>query len=358
MSLRDLALAFDPSDPIERAWTPPAGWYYDAELYELEHRAVFHRSWQLACRVDEVKEPGQWRAGCFAREPWVVVRQEDGSVRAFSNVCRHKGREVVTDAGEGPLVCGYHGWKYGADGGLKSAPKMAGVQDFDKSAMSLPELRCETWGPWVFVNLDDGADDLADELAPLTEALDASGWGELKYYSSTSWDIACNWKVYADNYLDGGYHIPHMHPSLDAQLDMESYGTELFNRFNIQSSGRGEGNQGGRIGDGAIYAWLYPNLALNRYGSCLDSNYIVPVGPDRCRVVYEFFFHPDVPDAEIAASVEQSAVTQREDIEICESVQRGVVSARYHRGRYAPKLELGEHHFHGLLAADYRRALG
>jgi choline monooxygenase len=122
-----------------------------------------------------------------------------------------------------------------------------------------------------------------------------------------------------------------------------------------------------RIGPGAIYAWIYPNFMLNRYGPCLDTNYVVPLGPDRCRVDYEFFFLGNGDgdgdgDEEarrfVEQSIEQSAVTQREDIAICESVQLGLGSRHYDTGRYAPRVEIGEHHFHRLLAADLRRALG
>ena len=115
-----------------------------------------------------------------------------------------------------------------------------------------------------------------------------------------------------------------------------------------------------RIGDGAIYAWIYPNFMLNRYGPCLDSNYVIPLGHDKCRVLYDFFFletEGDEAKKFIEESIEQSAVTQREDIEICESVQIGLQSPAYDRGRYAPRLEIGEYHFHQLLAASFRKML-
>ena len=145
-----------------------------------------------------------------------------------------------------------------------------------------------------------------------------------------------------------------MHPTLDAQIDMASYRTELFERFSVQTADAGGDKQ--RIGDGAIYAWIYPNFMLNRYGPCLDTNHVVPLGPSRCRVDYEFWFE-DVDPEFVKASTRQADVTQKEDIEICESVQVGLRSATYDVGRYAPRVEHGEHHFHQLLAADLRRAL-
>ena len=358
--------AFDPDVPIERAWMPPSSWYTRPELFQLERRAVFAKSWHPVLRLAQVAEPGSYAAGCLFGEPYVVLRDGGGELRAFHNTCRHKGREVVTGSGRADeLVCSYHAWRYGLDGRLSSAPRVAGIQDFERGAMSLAALAVEVWGPFVFLNLDAAAAPLAASVPELDARLGATAWTALEHHATTTWDIGCNWKVYVDNYLDGGYHIPHMHPTLDAQLDMSTYRTEVFERSSIQSSHparakdeRIDYDARERIGAGAIYAWLWPNFTLNRYGPCLDTNYVEPVAPDRCRVVYEFFFDPSTPNAEdfVAESIEQSAVTQREDIAICESVQRGLASSGYDRGRYAPQVEVGEHHFHRLLAGALRAA--
>jgi len=354
---------FDPEVPVEDAWFPPSSWYTDPRFTPLEREAVLGHSWQPVCRIDEVKEPRSFASGCAGGEPWVVTRGDDGLLRAFSNTCRHKGREVVTGCGRADdLVCGYHAWRYDLDGALRSAPKMAGVRGFDRQAMSLPQLGLTTWGPWVWVHPDPTAAPLRETVTELDRRLTAGGWDRLRFVERVEWDIGCNWKVFVDNYLDGGYHVPHMHPSLDDQLDMDTYRTELFEGYNIQSSRPGEGLDGDegnqRIGEGALYAWLFPNFTLNRYGPCMDSNLVTATAPDRCHVVYDFFFDPDTDGAEefVRKSIEQSAVTQREDIEICESVQRGLGSRHYDRGRYAPQLEHGEHQFHQLLARRLRAA--
>lgn len=372
--LRQELLRFEPTVPVEEAWTPPSSWYVDPELFELERRAVFARSWQPVARAADLAEPGSYASGVFAGEPWVVVRGEDGRLRGFANTCRHKGHEVVQGCGRAErLVCGYHAWAYDDRGRLRSAPGMAGIRGFDRAEMSLPPLATEVWGPWVWVSHDaeahdPGASSLAEELSELERRLAATGWDELTYVRSASWDVRCNWKVYVDNYLDGGYHIPHMHPTLDAQIDMSTYDTEVFERYSIQSSGvsaardeRIDYDAADRIGEGAIYAWLFPNFMLNRYGGCLDTNRVVPLGPGRCRVEYEFFFADTEGETArrfIEESVEQSATTQREDIAICESVQVGLQAASYERGRYAPRLERGEHHFHSLLGRTLLAGLG
>ncbi len=357
---------FDPNVAIDRAWTPPSSWYIDGEFANWERDRVFRPAWQPVARVEQLKARGDFVSGQLAGEPWVLVRDTHGELRAFHNTCRHKGREVVQGCGHAErLVCGYHAWTYDLDGTLRRAPRMAGIQDFDRHAMSLKPLAVEVWGPWVFLNLSEHPTRLANDLSPLLARLEAGGWGKLRFVAERNWDIACNWKVYVDNYLDGGYHIQHMHPSLDAQLDMGSYRTEVFERFSVQSSrsasirdDRASLDPSQRIGSEALYVWLYPNFMLNRYGPCLDSNWVIPVAPDRCRVHYEFFFlETEGPSARrfVEESIEQSAVTQREDIAICESVQLGLQSQGYDRGRYAPSVEIGEHHFHRLLAQDLQR---
>jgi choline monooxygenase len=370
--LRDAVACFDPAIPIERASTPPSSWYTDPALYELERRAVLGRAWQPVARLEGLAEPGAYASGCSSGEPWVVLRGDDGALRAFSNTCRHKGREVVQGHGVAErLVCGYHAWTYDLRGRLRSAPRMAGIEGFDRDALSLPPLSVEAWGPWAWVNSQADAPALLPRVAELDRMLAATAWERLRFHSRTSWTLQCNWKVYVDNYLDGGYHVPHMHPSLDAQIDMGSYRTDLYGEFSVQTvepatktDARTLVDPSVRIGPRAIYAWVYPNFMINRYGPCLDTNYVVPLGPDRCRVDYEFFFlGEDDGDDEAARrfveqSIEQSVVTQREDIAICESVQLGLGSRHYDTGRYAPRVETGEHHFHRLLAADLRRALG
>jgi len=354
---------FDPTIPIERALTPPASWYASPEFWELDKRAIFANSWQPVARRDQLARPGQVISGCFAGEPYVVTRDGEG-LHALSNVCRHKAMVVAqsSDAADA-LVCPYHGWTYELGGRLRSAPKVAGIADFDRDAMSLPRWGVCEWGPWVFIHPDPDATALADELEELDRRLLATAWERLRFVAEKRWVIDCNWKVYVDNYLDGGYHIPHMHPSLDAQLDMSTYQTELFHSYSIQSSGAGrpgdartEVDSSQRIGDGALYAWLFPNFMINRYGSCMDSNWVRPLDVGRCEVVYEFYFAEPIDDAFVAKSIEQADITQREDIAISESVQRGLGSSHYDQGRYAPRIEVGEHHFHQLLHRAYAEA--
>jgi choline monooxygenase len=229
---------------------------------------------------------------------------------------------------------------------------MGKVTDFDRQEMSLPELAVCTWGPLVLLNGNATAETPFARLAPLTRRLEATGWEGLRFGGRRVYDLACNWKVYCDNYLDGGYHVPSLHPGLADGLNLESYQTELFDGFSVQSC---QGGGEPRIGSGALYAWIYPNLMLNRYGPVLDTNLVFPTGPETCRVIFDFFFDREAiadPETFIRESIAASEQVQQEDIDVCISVQQGLGSTHYERGRYAPGMEVGIHQFHQLLARD------
>jgi len=355
--LRDEVFSFDPDLPLEEGWTPPASWYTAPAFDKLERTAVFRKTWQLACRSDQVRNPGDFVAGLSFGLAWVIARGPDGVLRAMANVCRHKATQVCEGAGNLPhLTCPYHGWTYKLDGSLRTAPRVAGIRNLARGEMALPQFAVEEWGPYVFLNADVEAAPLASELTELNAALEATHWGDLTFHSRRRYVVECNWKVFCDNYLDGGYHIAHMHPSLADQLDLDSYRTELFDRFNVQTSG-GDPVGGGRIGSGAVYAWIYPNLMLNRYGPVLDTNYVIPLNSNRCEVYFDFFFDGDVDGAWIDKSLIQSDVTQQEDMWVSAKAQIGMNSGTWPRGRYAPAVEKGVQHFHRLLASDLRRAV-
>jgi choline monooxygenase len=247
---------------------------------------------------------------------------------------------------------------------------MAGVRDFDRARLALPRLEVATFGPLVMLRQDPGRE--PGELDPLRERLDAVGFEGLRFVASRRHTLECNWKVFVDNYLDGGYHVPVLHAGLAGQLDLADYRTELFPRFSIQSCpGAREAASAApgaaadfaeRVGDRALYAWIHPATMINRYGPWMDVNRVVPLGPGGTEVVFDYYLHPDfTPEgAEADAFVERSLAAsdrvQDEDRWISEAVQRGLASRAYERGRYAPRVEQAMHHFHGLLAADLARA--
>jgi choline monooxygenase len=354
---------FDPSLPIERSFTPPASWYVSKEFLELERDQVFRRSWQAVGRVDQVTKPGDYFTGCLVDDPYVVLRDGDGTLRAFHNVCRHHAAEVCQ--GEGSLtelVCPYHGWTYRLDGGLTRAPRLGRNELFERARFSLKPIAVSVFGPLVFIHLGDDPPPLASQFKELAPRLAATSTADLKFVARRFYDLRCNWKVYVDNYLDGGYHVSVLHKALAGQLDLDTYVTELFERLSIQSCRspeearpETEGDFAERIGDEALYAFVYPNFMLNRYGPILDTNWVLPLGHDRTRVIFDFYFR-DTERAGAQEFIERSIAAshrvQEEDVAICESVQKGLGSPAYDRGIYAPGVEMAAYHFHRLLAAD------
>ncbi|HXV15124.1 MAG TPA: aromatic ring-hydroxylating dioxygenase subunit alpha [Candidatus Krumholzibacteria bacterium] len=362
--LLDEVRRFDPSVPLEAAWLPPKSWYADSRFFDLECETVFKNNWLIAARSDQFKKAGDFVAGSVAGEPYVVVRGEDGALRAFFNVCRHHAAVVAVGAGcSESLVCPYHGWTYGLDGRLLRAPELGAVKDFDREKFGLVPMKVGEWCGLVFVSMSKEPRPLSNDLTEVARRLQEMNVHQLQFVARRKYTLACNWKVYVDNYLDGGYHVSYLHKGLAGQLDLDSYKTEIFERYSIQSgAGAGDaGEKGGgdfseRIGDKVLYAWIYPNLMINRYGPMMDTNWVIPKGNAETDVIFDYYFAPETArDTDfVEKSLAASDVVQQEDVEICESVQRGLGSSSYDQGRYSVKREHGEHHFHKLLSADFR----
>ena len=239
--------AYDPDSPLEEASTPPSAWYTDPRILDLEQLAVFSRSWQPAGRSGQVRNPGQYITAEVAGESILIVRGNDSVLRGFYNVCRHHAAAVVTEC-EGKaenLRCPYHGWTYDLEGKLILTPEFAGVANFDRNANGLVPVQIGEWQGWVFVKLDGGDISLEKFLdADLVERLKPLNLERLNWFERRSYFLNCNWKVFVDNYLDGGYHVPHIHGGLSSVLDNSKYKIETGERFCLQSSplvaGKGE----------------------------------------------------------------------------------------------------------------------
>ena len=358
--MRQLVEAYDPNAPLSEAATIPSAWYTDPAMLELERRQVFARSWQLVARVDQVRDPGRFVTADIVSEPIVVVRGRDGTLRGFFNVCRHHAAQVMTETAgcAKSLRCPYHGWTYSLEGELKGVPEFDRVCNFDKSQNGLMPIRVDTWEQFVFVCLDPAAPGLTEFLGQLPSHVAPLSISELKFFERRTYEIRCNWKVFIDNYLDGGYHVPHIHKALGSVLDYSGYTIENIDRFCIQSSpiaGGGDADTAAvRSGEMAYYYWLHPNLMLNWYEGVMDINLVLPLGVDRCLAIFDFYF--DRTTSEVEARNQQSVRVaervQQEDIDICESVQRGLQSRAYDTGRLSVRREAGEHLFHRLLHAD------
>lgn len=370
LSLKQIIHSYDPNASLDRAFTIPATWYTSEELYQLELKSVFAHSWQMVARLDQVSEPGQYVTADIAGEPIVVVRGNDNILRGFFNVCRHHAAAVMTEAeGTAPqLRCPYHGWTYSLAGELKGTPDFAGVCDFERSQTGLLPVATAVWEQWVFIRTSekDAANESLDDFlgADLISQIQPLNLKNLRWFERRHYHFDCNWKVFVDNYLDGGYHVPHLHKGLDSVLDYSNYKIENGARFCLQSSpivteGAEPETGAVRQGERALYYWLYPNFMINWYSGAMDTNLVIPRGVDKTEVIFDFFF-PDVSEPARERNLRSIAVGQRiqdEDTEICKSVQRGLNSRAYDAGRLSVRREAGEHLFHRLLAADLTAGL-
>ncbi len=345
---------FNPNLPLNEAKTPPASWYRSIYQDQQERRSVLASNWQMVAHLDELKDNGSFVSGCAGSEPWVITRDQEGQLHAFANVCRHNGTQVADGAGkQEQLVCPYHGWQYELNGRLAKAPRIGGVADFSRDKYSLKPLSLQVWGPLVMISSQPHATPL--QLDELTQRLDAMNWTGLERITRRTYDIQCNWKVFVDNYLDGGYHVPFLHKDLSAELDLKGYKTELFEGYSIQSVA-GQQEAGDRLAGDALYAWVYPNLMLNRYGNMMDINVVVPLSTESCRVIFDWYAEPGLSEDFISESLKSSEQVQKEDIYICERLQVGMGSIHFEPGPYAPTVEMGKYQFHQMLAADLKRS--
>src|SRR6201998_3079139 len=366
-SVEQILSIYNDRAPLSQASTIPAPWYVDPRSAELERRNVCSKTWQLVARTNQLQSVGDFVSTRLAGEPVVIVRDAEGKLRAFYNVCRHHAAAVVTQpcGHTAILQCPYHGWKYGLDGSLKGMPEFDGVENFDRADNGLLPIRVETWECFVFVNLDPDAIPLKEFLGGLVQRVAPLGISNLHHFDRRTYDIHCNWKVFVDNYLDGGYHVPHLHKGLNSVLDYKQYTIAIEDRYCLQSSPMVASDEDAatgatRKGDRAWYFWQYPNFMINCYEGYMDTNLVIPLDADHCRVIFDFYFD-DISEERRAYNAQSIAVgegVKAEDLGICEDVQRGLKSRAYGAGRLSVRREAGEHLFHRLLAADLKSGVG
>ncbi len=324
--------------------TLPASWYRDATVYERERHAVFAREWLWFAHASELASPGQYVAREYAGWRLLVVRAPDGELRGFHNVCRHRAGPLVDDgAGQcGNLVCRYHGWAYDFDGAFRSARDFGAGDDFDPSEFGLWRVRVDTWANQVFVNLALDAPALVDDLAAVFAEAAPFAIADMTFTQRLEHRLACNWKTYADNYLEG-YHIPLVHPELNREVDAKRYRVETGDRYcKHVAPTRGEAVTSG------LWAFRWPNLCLNVYPSAINVEVIVPSGPRTCTVLYNYcFVDPDDPSN--ADVVKISCDLMAEDQAIAQAVQRNLEAGQYDTGRLSPKHEGGVAQFQSLV---------
>jgi len=321
--------------PQFSAETLPARLYRDPAVYEGERRCIFARSWQLVGHEAQLAGPGQWLALTIAGYPVVMVRGDD-RIRAFHNVCRHRAGPLAPD-GEGRchrnLVCGYHGWRYALDGRLAGARDFGPAEGFDPREYALVPLACETWRGFVFVNMDAAAQPVSSIIKPLAERASHMPLESFRPAQRVTHEIRCNWKTYVENYLEG-YHVPIVHPALNAAIDASRYEVELHGDIVFHSApARSDTPVSG------LWAWMWPCLGINVYANGMSMERMWPIDHARTRLDYLYFFPEGLSEAEENAAIAASEITTAEDIAITEAVQRNLDAGIYDRGRLSPKHE-------------------
>lgn len=325
--------------------TLPARLYGCPDAWERERASVYQRAWLFVGHADEIPAAGDWLAAGIAGMRLVMVRGGDGAVRVFHNVCRHRAGPLVRgERGrcEGELVCAYHGWRYALDGRLRAATGFGAAEGFDPRQLGLFELKCASWRGLVFVNPDGEAGPLEDHVAPLEGLLRERGLNLPRPALRRTHDLACNWKVYVENYLEG-YHIGAVHPVLAGELGGAEYRVAVHGNLVVQeAAGVNDGPQAG------VWGWLWPNLGVNVYRDGAMVERMTPVGPGRTRL--DYLFLADGGEAGLGDALVASDRLTAEDARICEAVQANLSAGAYDRGVLSPRHEAGVAWFQSRIA--------
>jgi choline monooxygenase len=318
------------------------GWYTDPEVLRREQEAIFRRTWQYVGHIGQAAQPGSFFASRAGDVPVVVTHARDGVMRAFLNVCRHRGSVIVEgDGRRESLQCPYHAWTYGLDGSLRAAPRLE--REGDGEELGLVPLALETWGPFVFVNPDAGAAPLRELLGDLWSSLPTDG---LEFHHRVEYEVEANWKIACENFLEC-YHCAVAHPGFSKVIDVspDAYTLEQHLWHSSQYAPLKNGDARGQ------FHFVWPNLKINVYPGRpnLSIGPVWPVGPERTAGLLDYFFAAGEDEAWIRDLLELDDQVGREDTALVARVQRGVRSGVLGEGRLLGESERLIAHFDGLV---------
>ena len=352
--------------PIGQARSLPSDFYRSADVLERENRSLFRDHWICVALDSDLAEPGSLHPVTLAGQPILLVRGQDERVRAFHNVCSHRGALLAEAPCTGlrRITCPYHAWTYGLDGQLEAAPRFSVAEDketLDVAQLGLREVRSGIWNHLVFVNLSGGAPDLADWLAPLEarwRAYDIAGTG---FGGETRYDIAANWKLVLENFLES-YHLPTVHKGLNSYSPLDDHEIVVTDLFmgQISHGYRPSDAASGRLPtfpdlppereSYAEYLLVFPNLMLSCAPDHFRATVLTPAAPGRTLQRWAFFFHGDAGQTAREGVVERIRAVNDEDIGILERLQAGRASDGYDGGPFSPLHEPTVHNFQRLVA--------
>ncbi|PIW30070.1 MAG: (2Fe-2S)-binding protein [Rhodobacterales bacterium CG15_BIG_FIL_POST_REV_8_21_14_020_59_13] len=342
--------ANDPVRPLEEARALDPSFYLGQATLDFDQQHILAPGWQIIAPAALVAAPGDHVVREIGGKPVLIVRNAQGVLNGFFNVCRHRAGPIALCDGKDAkrLRCAYHGWIYDLDGQLKVTPQMDGAKDFDISGIRLAPIEVAEWCGLVFARAGSGPafDAFIADIAPFCAP---DHIAKMRWSHSRTYDVAANWKVYLDNYLEG-YHVPVVHDGLNAILDYGDYRIDLSHWASVQRSPM---DDAGLYGTGeARYVTLWPNSMLNILPGRLQTNRVVATGPDSCAVEFSYYYLPG-EEARAEADDAFSTEVQAEDAMICGRVQQGLASGAYTPGRLSPAQEPAVWHFHNLLRRAY-----
>lgn len=357
-----------------RSWSLRAEAYTDPQWAAADLRAIFARTWQWISHVEKLRAPGSYLSTTVAGLPIAVVRDRDGRLRAFYNVCKHRAHELLSGSGTTRLItCPYHAWTYALDGSLRAARRTERMQGFEPGEICLDAVSVEEFAGMVYVNLDPAAEPLARQAPDLAEEIDtwAPDVAALTFAKRLHYEVNSNWKNVIDNFLEC-YHCHVAHKEFVDLVDMDTYRVQTHGIWSSHFAEAGKQQNSAydvseaSVTDHAVW-WVWPNTCLLRYPG--RGNFMVfqvlPAGPDRTLETWDFYLETaDLLPAEAESVQYIDQVLQVQDINLVESVQRGMSTPAFDQGRIVSDPEgsgLSEHavhHFHGLVLDAYRALVG
>lgn len=344
--------------------------YTRDEWFKLDQQAILGASWQWVCHVEKLRDPGSYFTTEIAGSSIAIIRDAEGVLRAFYNVCKHRAHELLSGEGNTKrIMCPYHAWVYRLDGQLVRAPHTENLVGFSTDDICLDQVQVEEFCGFVFVNLDADAPSLSSQSGDLETEIRywAPDVDQLTFGHRLTYDIKSNWKNVVDNFLEC-YHCPTAHKDFCDLVDMDTYKVTTHGIYSSHMAEAGNTpNSAYDVSNATVKThavwWLWPTTCLMRYpgrSSMIVLN-IIPIGPDRTLETYDFFLETPEPDAmELDAIRYLDEVLQVEDIALVESVQRGMNTPAFQQGRIvhdpdgSGKSEHAVHHFHGLVLDAYQ----
>ena len=345
--------------------------YTDEKWFNIDQKEIIAKSWQWVCHVEKLRDAGSYTTIDVAGHPIAIVRNKDGELNAFYNVCKHRAHALLSGDGRTAVItCPYHAWAYNLDGHLVKAPHTEHLENFSTKEICLDSVQVEEFCGFIYVNLDPNAESLAKQSGTLKDEIDhwAPDIDKLTFGHRLTYDIKSNWKTVIDNFLEC-YHCPTAHKDFCTLIEMDTYKVTTHGIWSSHMAEAGNTeNTAYDVSDASVKIhavwWLWPNTCIMRYpgrSSIIIMN-VIPAGPDRTLETYDFYFETSEPnEAEKEAIRYLDEVLQSEDIALCESVQRGMSTPAFSQGRIVSDpsgsglSEHAVHHFHGLVLDAYAK---